>query len=404
LRDFCAQWGKDYTFMLPLDADSLMSGETIVRLLRICEAYPKLGILQSLVVGTPTRSGFARIFQFGMRHGMRVYTIGNAWWAGDCGPFWGHNAIVRIAPFMQHCTLPILSGQPPFGGAILSHDQVEAALMRRGGYEVRVLPEESGSYEDNPPNLLEFTRRDLRWCQGNLQYLRLLRMPGLAPMSRFQLLWAIMMFVGIPGWTVLIALAAIKPLDGHDLSTFPRGLAIFVYSAFLFMYLAPKLAGFLDILLTRGEVTRYGGALRFGLGVVLELVFSFLLGAVTTLRTSLFIAGLLSGRSVVWSGQARDVSSLSWQDALNGLWPQQLFALFLAFAIMWLTPALFLFSLPLTFGYFVAVPFAVITAAPAFGAFLARWKVCATPEELCLPAEIQAIQDMENEGRERPQR
>jgi membrane glycosyltransferase len=404
LRDFCAQWGKDYTFMLPLDADSLMSGETILRLLRICEAYPKLGILQSLVVGTPTRSGFARIFQFGMRHGMRIYTIGNAWWAGDCGPFWGHNAIVRIAPFMQHCALPVLSGPPPFGGAILSHDQVEAALMRRAGYEVRVLPEESGSYEDNPPNLLEFTRRDLRWCQGNLQYVRLLRMPGLAAMSRFQLLWAIMMFVGIPGWTVLIALAVIKPLDGHDLAAFPRGLAIFVYSAFLLMYLAPKLVGFLDVVLTRGEVARYGGALRFGFGVVLELVFSFLLGAVTTLRTSLFIGGLLFGRSVVWSGQARDVSSLSWQDAVHGLWPQQLFAVFLAVAIMWLTPALFLFSLPLTFGYFVAVPFAVTTAAPAFGAFLARWKVCATPEELCLPAEIQTIEDMEQEAVKRPHR
>jgi membrane glycosyltransferase len=204
-----------------------------------------------------------------------------------------------------------------------------------------------------------------------------------------------MMFVGIPGWTLLIALAAIKPLDGHDLSAFPRGLAIFIYSVFLLMYLAPKLAGFLDVILTRGELARYGGALRFGSSVALELVFSFLLGAVTTLRTSLFIAGLLFGRSVVWSGQTRDAASLSWQDALRGLWPQQLFALFLALAMVGLTPALFLFSLPLTFGYFVAVPFAVLTAAPAFGALLARWKLCATPEELSLPAEIQAVQDIE---------
>jgi membrane glycosyltransferase len=400
LRDFCTQWGKEYTFMLPLDADSLMSGETILRLLRICEAYPKLGILQSLVVGTPTSSGFARFFQFGMRHGMRVYTIGNAWWAGDCGPFWGHNAIVRIAPFTQHCTLPTLSGRPPFGGAILSHDQVEAVLMRRGGFEVRVLPEESGSYEDNPPNLLEFTRRDLRWCQGNLQYLRLLHMPGLAPMSRFQLLWAIMMFLGIPGWTLLVGLAVIKPLDGRDLSAFPRGLAIVLYGAFLVMYLAPKLAGFLDVFLTRGEVARYGGALQFSLGVVLELMFSFLLGAVATLRTSLFIGGLLFGRSVVWSGQAREVSSLSWRSAVRGLWPQQVFGMLIALSMIWLTPALFLFSLPLTVGYFVAVPFAVITAAPAFGAVLARWKICATPEELCPPAEIQAIQRLEKESSE----
>ena len=116
LRDFCARWGDDYEFMLPLDADSLMSAETILRLVRIGQAYPKLGILQSLVVGAPAQSAFARIFQFGMRHGMRPYTMGSAWWAGDCGPFWGHNGLVRIAPFRAHCDLPVLPGKPPLGG------------------------------------------------------------------------------------------------------------------------------------------------------------------------------------------------------------------------------------------------------------------------------------------------
>jgi membrane glycosyltransferase len=395
LRDFCSRWGNDYTFMLPLDADSLMSGDTIVRLLRIGEAYPKLGILQSLVVGTPTRSGFARIFQFGMRHGMRVYTMGNAWWAGDCGPFWGHNALVRIAPFAEQCLLPTLPGGPPFGGPILSHDQVEAVLMRRAGYEVRVLPEESGSYEDNPPDVLEFTRRDLRWCQGNLQYFRLLLMPGLRPMSRFQLLWAIMMFVGIPGWTLLIALAVLKPVDGEDLSHFPKAPAIALYVTFLAMYLAPKLAGFLDIMLTKKELARYGGVARFGVGVGVELVFSFLLGAVVTLRTSVFICGLLLGRSVIWNAQARDARSVSWSTALRRLWPHQAFALFLAIAMIWLTPSLIVLALPLTFGYFLAVPFAVVTASPAFGDLLARLKICATPEEFCVPPEIQAIQQLD---------
>ena len=161
--------------MLPLDADSLMSGEAILRLVRIMQAHPKLGILQSLVVGAPSASAFARIFQFGMRHGMRAYTMGSAWWIGDCGPFWGHNALVRIAPFAEHCHLPILPGQPPLGGHVLSHDQVEATLMRRAGYEVRVLPDESGSWEENPPTMFEFSTRDLRWCQGNMQYLQAAR-------------------------------------------------------------------------------------------------------------------------------------------------------------------------------------------------------------------------------------
>ena len=156
VRDFCRRWGDGFELMLPLDADSLMTGSAIVDLVRIMQSYPKLGILQSLVVGTPSSSAFARIFQFGMRLGMRTYTMGQAWWVGDCGPFWGHNALVRIKPFAEQCELPVLSGKPPLGGDILSHDQVEAALMRRAGFEVRVMPVEAGSYEDNPPDALEF--------------------------------------------------------------------------------------------------------------------------------------------------------------------------------------------------------------------------------------------------------
>ncbi len=120
--------------MLPLDADSLMSGPAIVRMVRMMQAHPRIGILQSLVVGMPSSSAFARIFQFGMRHGMRSYTMGQAWWVGDCGPFWGHNAVVRMKPFIEGCELPMLPGKPPLGGHVLSHDQVEATLMRRAGY------------------------------------------------------------------------------------------------------------------------------------------------------------------------------------------------------------------------------------------------------------------------------
>ena len=134
------------------------------------EAHPRIGILQSLAVGTPATSAFARIFQFGMRHGMRSFTMGAAWWQGDCGPFWGHNALIRTAPFRRWCRLPMLPGKPPLGGHILSHDQVEAVLMRRAGYECRVMPVETESWEDNPPTLMDFIKRDLRWCQGNMQY------------------------------------------------------------------------------------------------------------------------------------------------------------------------------------------------------------------------------------------
>ncbi|MEO1265913.1 MAG: glucans biosynthesis glucosyltransferase MdoH [Pseudomonadota bacterium] len=169
VRDFCDRWGSKFEFMLPLDADSLMSGDAILRLVRIMQTHRRIGILQTLVVGMPTSSAFARVFQFGMRHGMRAYTMGQAWWTGDCGPFWGHNALVRIHPFMRHCHLPELAGKGPLGGQILSHDQVEATLMRKGGYEVRVLPIEDGSWEENPPTIVDFMQRDVRWCQGNMQ-------------------------------------------------------------------------------------------------------------------------------------------------------------------------------------------------------------------------------------------
>ncbi len=391
VRDFCARWGGDYTLMLPLDADSLMAGEQIVRLARMMQAYPRIGILQSLVVGMPSRSAFARIFQFGMRHGMRSYTMGQAWWVGDCGPFWGHNALVRIKPFHEQCDLPILPGSPPLGGHVLSHDQVEATLMRRAGYEVRVLPEERGSWEENPPTMLEFARRDVRWCQGNMQYLKLLDLPGLYPMSRFQLVWAILMFIGIPAWTLMIALLPLAAWQARDIADFPATPAIGLYVTFFTMYLMPKIAGLLDAMLTRGGVARYGGWLRFVPSAAVELVFSFLQGAVSTIRTSIFMIGLLFGKSVVWGGQARDARGLSWAAAAENLWPQTLFGVLVCGALLMIAPAVFWWSLPLTAGYLLAIPFAVLTADPGLGRALQRLGLCGIPEDFAPPPEVQAV-------------
>lgn len=390
LRDFCERWGDGYETMLVLDADSLMTGETILAMARVMDAHPRLGILQSLVVGMPSASAFARIFQFGMRQGMRPYTMGAAWWGADCGPFWGHNALVRIAPFRAYCHLPVLPGTGPLSGAILSHDQVEAVLMRRAGFEVRVLPCERGSFEDNPPTLAEFSRRELRWCHGNLQYLKLLRLPGLLPMSRFQLLWAILMFLGIPAFAVMIVLAALKTLEA-DAAVMPMGAAAALYGTYLVMYLFPKIAGVADILVSRGEVARYGGWPRFVAGAAIETAASFLVGAATTFRVTLFMAGLPFGRRATWSGQARDAHRLTWSEAARGLWPQLLFGVLVLAALGAASPVLLLWSLPLTLGYVLAIPFAVVSSAPSLGAAMARLKLCAVPEELHPVAEIVAL-------------
>ncbi|HTI87711.1 MAG TPA: glucans biosynthesis glucosyltransferase MdoH [Alphaproteobacteria bacterium] len=390
LRDFCERWGDEFDLMLPLDADSIMAGETVIAMVRIMECYPRLGLLQSLVVGMPSDSAFARVFQFGMRHGMRSYTMGSAWWGGDCGPFWGHNALVRIAPFVAHCDLPVLPGQPPLGGHILSHDQVEAVLMRRAGYEVRVLPVETGSWEENPPNVLEFSRRDLRWCQGNMQYWRLLAMPGLPFMSRFQLVWAILMFVSVPAWTATIALLPFKLIDGEDAATFPAELAIGLFIVFQAMSLMPKIAGLLDIAFS-GATERYGGPARFIAGAVIEIAFCYVLGAIVTLRTSIFMVGLAFGRSITWGGQARDTGHVSWMDALRELWPQTLFGVAVTGALAALSPTVLAWSTPLIAGYVLAVPFAVFSAHPAVGAAFVRRGLNGVPEDFGLPAELRRL-------------
>ncbi len=392
VRDFLERWGDRYELMLPLDADSLMSGASIVRLTRMMQAYPKLGILQSLVVGMPSRSAFARIFQFGMRAGMRSYTMGQAWWVGDCGPFWGHNALVRIAPFRDDCHLPILPGPPPLGGAVMSHDQVEATLMRRAGYEVRVLPIEDGSWEENPPTMLEFARRDLRWCLGNLQYLKLLDIPGLKAISRFQLIWAILMFIGLPAWTLMIALLPVKAWEDRMIADYPSGFAIGLYLAFLSMYLSPKLAGMADILLQREHAARYGGRLIFAAGALVEILFSFLQGAVSSFRTTLFMIGLLFGKARIgWNGQARDAHALSLGTAFAGLWPHLLFGIVVCGALWLISPRVLVWSLPLTAGYLLAIPFAVVTSWPSLGKGLQRLGLCAIPEDVTEPAEISAL-------------
>jgi membrane glycosyltransferase len=391
VRDFCDRWGKDFELMLPLDADSLMSGPTIVKLVRMMQAYPKLGILQSLVVGMPSESAFARIFQFGMRHGMRSYTMGQAWWVGDCGPFWGHNALVRIKPFVEQCHLPILPGTPPLGGHVLSHDQVEATLMRRAGFEVRVLPVEMESWEENPPTMLDFAQRDVRWCQGNMQYIKLLDLPGLKPMSRFQLVWAILMFLGLPAWTFMIAMLPVLGWQHWSVYDFPHGLAIFLYVAFFLMYLSPKIAGLLDAVLTKDGVARYGGGLRFAASAAIELVFSFLQGAVSTIRTTIFMLGLPFGKSVVWGGQSRDAYGISWPTAFQNLWPQTLFGVVVCGLMYLIEPQLFWWSLPLTLGYLVAMPFAVLTANPALGRWMKRAGLAGIPEDFAPPAEIQKM-------------
>ena len=385
IQDFLKEHGSRYDFFLPLDSDSVMSGDVMIRLVAAMEARPELGILQTLVVGVPAESGFARMFQFGMRHGMRSFTLGSAWWSADCGPYWGHNALIRAAAFEAHCNLPVLPGSPPLGGHVLSHDQLEATYMRRGGYEVRVLPIETKSFEANPPTLLEFAKRDLRWCQGNMQYWRFLFEPGLKPLSRFQLFQAVLMYVAPPAWIVATFAAAWKGVTGGFDATYIE-LGFWSFITIFLLSVTPKIAGVVDVLLTPGAIRSYGGPLRFGLSAVIELLASMIMAPIVAVYVSVFLIGLLFGRSVTWSGQNRDRLGVTLGTAVKAMGLQTLIGVVLATIITGLIGGYAIFwALPVVAGLCLAIPFTVFTASQRFGYWTTRLGLFAIPEEGCLP-------------------
>ena len=403
LEDFCERWGDGFEHMVVLDADSIMSGAAILRLVRLMQANPTLGILQTLVSGLPATSAFARVFQFGMRHGMRSYTTGSAWWQGDEGPYWGHNAIVRLAPFREHCRLPRLPGGAPLGGEILSHDQIEAVLMRRAGFAVRVLPVEEGSFEENPPTLQDYLKRDLRWCQGNMQYLKLLSMPGIRPLGRLQILLAIMMYTAAPVWYAFMLTglaqfvwyALTLKITLHDeimgpflvpMSDMRGGVALF--AIVLAMNFAPKILGVVDVLLRPQERWRYGGGGMLAVSAVVEALFSMLVAPVAALAQTIFIAGLFFGRRVRWDAQARDQRHVTMAEAFRGLLPQTLMGVVFAGGLWFFAPAFLVWGAPVTLGLLLAAPFASITARPDVGRAFARAGICTTPEERTPPMEL----------------
>jgi membrane glycosyltransferase len=384
IRDFCDRWGGDYEFAVTLDTDSFMTANAILRLVRVMQADPKLGILQGLVVGLPSTSAFARIFQFGMRLGMRSYTVGSAWWQGDCGPYWGHNAVLRLAPFIAYCELP-RSGDDH----ILSHDQIEAVLMRRAGYDVRVLPEDELGWEENPPTLIEFIRRDLRWCQGNMQYWRFLFMPGLRPVSRCQLAIAILMFIGSPAWIGMLVLGTFSVAAAAIPADFIRadaGMALFL--CVLAMWFLPKIASAIDILLRPKLRREFGGAARFIFNFAIETVYSVLLCPIMWFGHTIFLTGLLFGREIGWIGQTRDDHAVPFALALRNLWPHTL----LGWAVIGLLavthPAAIPYALFLAAGPALAIPLAVMTAWPTVGKALARAGIGRLPEETAPPAAL----------------
>jgi membrane glycosyltransferase len=392
IRDFCERWGHEHELAVMLDADSAMTVDLLLRLVRMMQIEPHIGILQSLVIGMPSASPFARMFQFGMRLGMRSYTIGSAWWQGDCGPYWGHNAVVRLAPFTACCTLPVLEEGALVKGHVLSHDQIEAVLMRKAGHEVRVLAEEGASFEQNPPTLLEFIRRDLRWCQGNMQYAHFLRVPGLRPASRYQLLLALLMYLGSPAWMGLLLIGsiavAVAPTPA-DFMHWKAGIALMWLV--LGMWFAPNIATVIDVLSRPEQRRAFGGGLRFTASFAATVAFVILLAPICWASHTLFLARLLTGRTIVWSAQSRDDHAVPWSLALRRLWPQSLFGLVPILLLAATAPSAIPYALLIAGGPLLSIPLAVATSSPALGRALIAAGIARLPEETAPPPELVAL-------------
>lgn len=377
VMEFLEAEGASFDYLLCLDADSEMTPQAVMRLALALDAAPRIAILQQLIVGRPVAAPFPRLFQFGMRAGMRAWATGQGWWQGPKGPYWGHNAMIRIAPFREHGKLETL----PDGSTILSHDQVEAIRLHGAGWEVWCLPEERGSMEGNPPALPEFMARDLRWAAGNMQYLPLLRQPGLSGMARFQLIQAILLFLCAPLWVLAFALAAILAALGR-FDEMGAGQLAAIMALFWATQHSPKLAGYAQVLMQGDQAARYGGRGVFARGAALEILFTTILSPISCLNKSRFLAALPFGAKMGWGAQNRAARDIGWGDAARLLWFHTLVGV-LAFAFLALTaPWAIGFALPWAGGLLLAIPFCVWTASPRVAHALAARGLAATPEEV----------------------
>ena len=417
IADWVRRWGAAYPVMLVLDADSVMEGETLVRLACAMERNPGIGILQTLPVIVGATTLFARMQQFAGRVYGPLIAHGIAWWHGSEGNYWGHNAAMRTQAFAAAAGLPALPGPAPFGGHILSHDFVEAALIRRAGWAVHMAPALGGSYEEGPPSLTDVAVRDRRWCQGNLQHAKVLPARGLHPVSRLHLLMGIGSYVTSPLWLlfllagVLISLQArfVRPeYFGDGRSLFPSWpqvdpvLAAQVFAGTMAVLLAPKLLAY-AALLGDGALRRgCGGGLRTGLGILVETLLGGLVAPVAMMIHTGAVAGILLGRDSGWNPQRRDDGRVPLRQIVAGYWRLTLFGLLMGAAVWAVSQALLLWMLPVLLGLGLAIPLVALTSSRAAGQSLRRLGLLSTPEERQPPAVLLRAASLARDLRQPP--
>lgn len=406
VADFCRRWGRRYRYMVVLDADSVMSGTCLTTLVRLMEATPRAGIIQTAPRPAGRETLYARVQQFSTRVYGPVFTAGLDFWHLGESCYWGHNAIIRVAPFMRHCALARLPGRGVLSGEILSHDFVEAALMRRAGWDVRLAHDLPGSYEELPPNLIQESSRDRRWCRGNLINTRLLWAEGFHPAHRAVFMAGVMTYLSAPLWLTSLALSTalvvVQTVFGpryfvQPWQLFPDwpewhvewaiGLAV-ATGALLFV---PRLLA-AGLVLAR-EARAFGGAARLVLSLLVELVFSALLAPIRMLFHTQFILAALVGWSTggAWSSPAREDEETGWGEALRRHGGHTLLGVGWAAALYELAPDVVAWILPTVGALAISIPISVYSSRVSLGRRLRRAGLLLVPEERRPPLELRIV-------------
>jgi membrane glycosyltransferase len=382
--------------MIVLDADSLMSAETLVELVRRMERRPDLGLLQTPPAPVGSETLFGRFLQFAAAAYAPAFARGLSRVMTRDGVYWGHNAIIRVRAFAALCGLPKLGGKPPFGGPILSHDFVEGALLRRGGYAVEIAADLAGSYETAPPNLAVYAKRDRRWAQGNLQHIRLLAAPGLTPGARLNMFLGAFAYLASPLWLLFLVVAVTHAwIDARVPSVYfpseralfpiwnpqPGPASVWLIVLILAMLATPRLLVVLW-LCTRPERRQFGGALAVIGGFFAELVFSTLLAPVLMALQTKTVFEILVGRDSGWAAAERADGGVAFATALRmGLWPMTLGAI-LATAALTTSTLATLWVLPIAAPLLFAPGLIWLSGSRAAGGIARRLGLFLTPSEL----------------------
>lgn len=406
VADFCRRWGAHYEYMVMLDADSVMSGETIVRLVQLMDANPDTGMIQTAPRAVNRRSLLARLQQFSSRMYGPMFAAGLHFWQLGDGQYWGHNTIIRVEPFTRHCGLPRLPGKPPLGGEIMSHDFVEAALLGRAGWQIWLAYDLDGSYEEVPSTLLEEMNRDRRWCQGNLQHLRLLFTEGLFGAHRVLFLNGVLSYVSALLWFAFLLLSTVEAVSHvvWEPEYFPHGRSLFpewpvwrpewvmalmaVTGAILFL---PKVLGVLLVAVVWRQARAFGGALRLLASVLLEIVLSSLFAPIRMVFHSRFVVQNLLGRTVQWKSQGREDAETTWWDALRHHAWDSVWASAWGLALYWLNPGYFWWLTPIIVALILSVPLSVSVSRVSWGERTRRWGLFLIPEETSPPPELVSL-------------